>query len=245
MLARRGRFWTAEPLFPKRSSEPAPRPGRGGGRLTLGTSLGPRAPRGLGAGEMVLVEPPRRGGQARVLRAIGRPEIARDAIEALLLDRGMPRGFKEAVEREAREVGGRGPGALADPDAPPEERGHARRDLRELPTFTIDPRSARDFDDAISAETLPDGGVRVWVHIADVSAYVRPGSLLDREAGRRSTSVYAPGAVEPMLPRGLSNGACSLVPGEDRLTVTVEMEIYEGEVRRRAFYRSVIRSDER
>src|SRR6202041_3069899 len=144
-------------------------------------------------GDLVLIaiRPTRRGGRAEIVRRIGRPEIARDVIEALMLHRGLQREFSDAVEREAREVDG----------------GHdpARRDLRELPTFTIDPVSARDFDDAISAERTPDGTVRVWVHIADVAAYVTPGSRIDREAQHRATSVYVPGAVEPMLPAALSN----------------------------------------
>ena len=80
--------------------------------------------------------------------------------------------------------------------------------------------------------------MRVWVHIADVSAFVRPGSALDREAFRRANSVYVPGLVEPMLPEALSNRACSLVPGEDRLTVTVELEFEGAKVRRTAFHRS-------
>ncbi len=124
----------------------------------------------------------------------------------------------------------------------------ARRDLRELATFTIDPVTARDFDDAISAERLQDGagtGVRVWVHIADVSAYVREGSPVDVEARERGTCVYVPGAVEPMLPDALSGDACSLVPGRERAAVTVELELHGAEVRRTAFYRSSIRSDER
>ena len=101
-----------------------------------------------------------------------------------------------------------------------------------LPTFTIDPDDARDFDDAVSA-SREDGHVRLWVHIADVSAYVRPGRG-DRARGlRRGTSVYVPGAVEPMLPEALSNGACSLRPGEDRLAVTVEIEMDGSDVRRR------------
>ncbi len=120
-----------------------------------------------------------------------------------------------------------------------------RRDLRDLVTFTIDPVSARDFDDAISAESLGGDRRRIWIHIADVSAFVTPGSAVDREAYRRATSVYVPGAVEPMLPAALSSDACSLVPGEDRLAVTVELE-YEGTtVRRTAFHRSIIRSDAR
>ncbi|MEA2147848.1 MAG: ribonuclease, partial [Solirubrobacteraceae bacterium] len=121
----------------------------------------------------------------------------------------------------------------------------ARRDLRDLTTFTIDPVTAKDFDDAISCEQLAADRWRVWVHIADVTAYVRPGSPLDREAFRRSTSVYVPGAVEPMLPPALSNDACSLVPGADRRTVTVELELEGAVVKRVEFYRSLIRSDRR
>ena len=132
----------------------------------------------------------------------------------MLLDRGLRRRFDPHVEREAR----------AAAERPPEDEAAGRLDLRALPTFTIDPPTARDFDDAISAEALEDGAVRVWVHIADVSHYVKPGSPVDREAFRRATSVYVPGTVEPMLPEVLSNGACSLVPHQDRLAVTVELE---------------------
>jgi ribonuclease R len=121
----------------------------------------------------------------------------------------------------------------------------ARRDLTALATFTIDPVTARDFDDAISAELRDDGRTRIWVHIADVSAYVRPGSLVDREAARRGTSVYVPGRVEPMLPEALSNDACSLVPFQDRAAVTVELDFAGADVRRAEFYRSTIRSDAR
>ncbi|HEX8204766.1 MAG TPA: RNB domain-containing ribonuclease, partial [Solirubrobacteraceae bacterium] len=152
-----------------------------------------------------------------------------DVVEALMHDRGLRRRFDPVVEREARASAERPP--LGDV---------ARRDLRDLVTFTIDPPTAKDFDDAISAE-----GSRVWVHIADVSAHVRPGSHVDREAYRRATSVYVPGAVEPMLPEALSNTACSLVPGQDRLAVTVEMEFDGHSMRKASFYRSVIRSDKR
>jgi ribonuclease R len=85
----------------------------------------------------------------------------------------------------------------------------------------------------------------VWVHIADVCAYVAPGSLVDREANRRATSVYVPTLVEPMLPEALSNQACSLVPFQDRLAVTVELEVRGAKVSKAAFYRSTVRSDER
>jgi ribonuclease R len=193
--------------------------------------------------------PPRGRRKPRETRVVWPPqrrESAREAIEALMLERGLARRFEGAVERAARKAAARELESIA-------EEGPARRDLRELATFTIDPASARDFDDAISAEML-DGGraVRVWVHIADVSAYVREGSPVDVEARLRATSVYVPGAVEPMLPQALSNDACSLVPGRDRLAVTVEMEIELSQPRTIAeqpvepsFYRSLIRSDER
>ena len=121
----------------------------------------------------------------------------------------------------------------------------ARRDLTALATFTVDPASARDFDDAVSAQREGDGA-RVWIHIADVAAHVRPGSPLDLEARRRANSTYVPGAVEPMLPHALSSEACSLAPGVERLAVTAEIELGPGaEPRSARFYRSRIRSDAR
>src|SRR5829696_2384104 len=119
------------------------------------------------------------------------------------------RGFRAQLETEAAE----GTSAA-------ESRTGPRRDLIELPTFTVDPATARDFDDAVSARREGDS-IRLWIHIADVAAYVRPGGPLERETFRRATSVYVPGAVEPMLPEALSNRACSLRPGEERLAVTV------------------------
>jgi ribonuclease R len=190
-------------------------------------------------GDLVLVTPgvsgrSGKGSRARVQRRIGRPDVARDVIEGLMLDRGLSRGFEGAVARDAREA-----------SAMEVSLAGGRRDLRSLPTFTIDPTTAKDFDDAISCKEAEGGGWSVWVHIADVSAYVPSRSPIDREAYRRATSVYVPGAVEPMLPPELSNGACSLVPDEDRLAVTVEMVIRGTGVVSAAFYRSLIRSDKR
>jgi ribonuclease R len=153
-------------------------------------------------------------------------------LEGLMLDRGLRRTYSRAATAEA------------DASADEPYAADARVDLTALPTFTIDPDDARDFDDAISARR-EDGAVRVWVHIADVTAYVRPGGALDREAQRRATSVYVPGAVEPMLPEVLSNQACSLRPGEERLAVTVELELHGTEVRSVSFHRSRVRSDRR
>jgi ribonuclease R len=264
VLEKRGRFWAAEPVFPPARSDDGGRHPRASRRITLGSNrVADRGGQAAHAGDLVLVGdgiPSTRGdGRAQITRVLGRPDVARDLIEGLLLDRGLARGFDAAVEREARAAAARKIQAT-----------DGRRDLTDLPTFTIDPASARDFDDAISAERLdkdPDGDrarvedfargnnstsesseqprMRVWVHIADVSAYVPEGSPVDLEARRRGTSVYVPGAVEPMLPEALSNDACSLVPGKARAAVTIELELRGATVAKAAFYRSLIRSDER
>jgi ribonuclease R len=229
LLARHGKFLVAEGFFGPAARQVVSRDsGYGPGDLVLlgePVRAGRAAQRGRGG-----------GGRMRVLRRLGRPEVARDVIEALMLDRGLRRGFEAPVTREAQSAA----------ETVDVTSDGARRDLRALPTFTIDPASARDFDDAISAQDDGEGeGWRVWVHIADVAAFVPPRSHVDREAYRRGTSVYVPGAVEPMLPAELSNGACSLVPGDVRATVTVEMTIGPGGVRSASMYRSLIRSDER
>ena len=151
----------------------------------------------------------------------------------------LHRGSAPPLQRGGVAGGARGP-------AVPRRRRATAATCATWPRSRSTPSTARDFDDAISAEER-DGGARwrVWVHIADVTAYVRPGTRLDREAYRRATSVYVPGAVEPMLPEALSAGACSLVPGEDRLAVTVELEGRGARVERSRFYRSLIRSDDR
>jgi ribonuclease R len=212
LLEQRGRFLVGEPFF-----------GRGR-RVTVERARDARP------GRLALLRSNARGRRSQIERVLGRPDVARDVIEALMLDRGLRRSFPAGVERAAR-------------DAPVADV--ARRDLTDLPTFTIDPATARDFDDAISCEALGEDHWRVWVHIADVSAHVRPGGAVDREAYRRATSVYVPGAVEPMLPEALSNDACSLRPGVDRLAVTAELELRGAETVKASFHRSIIRSDER
>jgi ribonuclease R len=160
--------------------------------------------------------------------------LARDAVEALLRERLGYRGFAPGLEAEASKAAA---SAARDPGT--------RRDLTALHTFTVDPAGARDFDDAVSAQREGDGA-RVWIHIADVAAHVRPGSPLDLEARRRANSTYVPGAVEPMLPHALSSEACSLAPGVERLAVTAEIELGPGaEVGATRFYRSRICSDAR
>jgi ribonuclease R len=217
VLSKRGRLLVAEPMFE-----------RGGQRI----SLQGKATGGARVGDMVLIGGGKRG--PRVVRTLGKPDVARDVLEALMLDRGLRRAFPRAVDIEAHEAA----------EAVPAHSQDARRDLTALPTFTIDPATAQDYDDAISASREGDS-IRVWVHIADVSAFVRPGRAVETEAYRRGTSVYVPGAVEPMLPEALSNRACSLVPGAERLAVTVEMELRGERVVNVSFYRSLIRSDAR
>ncbi len=183
-------------------------------------------------GQMVLAE--FRGGRARIVKEMGDIGNATDVCEALASERLGRRGFAPKIETEAE-------AAASMPVEPPGRR----HDLTSKPTFTVDPASARDFDDAVSAEREGDG-VRLWIHIADVSAYVRPGSELDQEALRRANSTYVPTSVEPMLPKVLSAGVCSLSPGVERNAVTAEILISgSGEVSSAAFYRSRIRSDAR
>ncbi|HEV3093179.1 MAG TPA: RNB domain-containing ribonuclease [Solirubrobacteraceae bacterium] len=215
---------------------PPPRSGRGAGGAGRGAAGGRGAP-SPGARRRPALK---RGGSSPNTHVVWPPaersETARDAIERVLREAGLTREFEADVEREARCAAGR---------AWERAEGEARADLRELPTFTVDPATARDFDDAISAEALADDSVRVWVHIADVAAHVPLGSPLDLEARRRGTSVYLPGTVEPMLPHSLSSGACSLVPGAERLAVTVELLLRGAQVAQASFYRSIVRSDER
>ena len=147
----------------------------------------------------------------------------------------LPKAFPPEVLREARQVS----------RSAKEVRGD-RLDLRKKFVFTCDPVTARDYDDALSLETDRSGNRILGVHIADVSHYVRPGSALDREAYKRSTSVYFCDRVIPMLPEELSNGVCSLVPNEDRLAFSVFMTFDKnGEMTKREFAKSIIRSKAR
>ncbi|MBA2474827.1 MAG: VacB/RNase II family 3'-5' exoribonuclease [Actinobacteria bacterium] len=182
--------------------------------------------KGLGdarPGDLAVVRPAR--GRARLERVLGPAKAIEAVLEGLLVETGA------RVEFE--------------PHVVPEPSVEGRVDLRELVTFTIDPETAEDYDDALSLRAEGEG-IRAWVHIADVSAYVPPGSPLDRGAAQRAFSTYVPGLVAPMLPPALADDACSLRPRVERLCVTVELPfdaaLQPGEP---TFYRSVIRSDER
>jgi ribonuclease R len=166
-------------------------------------------------GDLAVVRPGR--GRARLERVLGSAKAIENVLEGLLVEAGERGGFEPFDAREPSLEG--------------------RVDLRDELTFTIDPETAKDFDDAL---TLHDD--RVFVHIADVSWFVQAGTPLDHGAARRAFSVYVPGLVSPMLPPELSDDLCSLRPHVDRLCVTVEVELGSDEPR---FYRSVIRSDAR
>ena len=128
----------------------------------------------------------------------------------------------------------------------PEEEIRKRRDCRELTTFTIDPKDAKDFDDALSVRTLKEGVYEVGVHIADVSYYVKENTVLDKEAYARATSVYLVDRTIPMLPERLSNGVCSLRPDEDKLCFSAIFKLdANAQVLDQWFGRTVIRSNRR
>jgi ribonuclease R len=173
---------------------------------------------------------PHRG---KVLEVVGREDEPRAASLIAIHAHGIPMGFSAAAEAEAEAA------------QPPTLSG--RQDLRDVPLITIDPADARDHDDAVFAEPDADeknpGGWIVWVAIADVAAYVRPGSALDREAREKGNSVYFPDRVEPMLPERLSNGLCSLREGENRACLAVRMVFgADGRKRSHRFVRGLMRS---
>ncbi len=174
--------------------------------------------------------------QGRVVEILGSQDESDIDAKAVAASYGLSQSFPQDVLKEASDAAKQ---KIAD-------QLPRRRDLRDLTVFTIDPESARDYDDALSIEVLEEGGFRVGVHIADVSHFVPEGSALDAEAEERGTSVYLIDSVVPMLPEELSNGICSLVPNEDRLAYTVFMNVTGlGQVRSSEIVESVIRSKAR
>jgi ribonuclease R len=167
-----------------------------------------------GPGDLAVVRTGR--GRAQLEEILGKSDDIEVVLEGLLVHSGARTEFEPYTE--------------------PQQEGD-RVDLRDLLSFTIDPETAKDFDDALSVQE-EDGGYRAWIHIADVSAYVRAGSPLDRGAAERAFTTYVPGRAAPMLPPQLADDRCSLRPNEDRLCVTVELPP-SGQP---SFYRSVIHS---
>lgn len=172
-----------------------------------------------------------------VMTVLGKPGDNNAEMLAYALERGFSDEHAKEVNEEADAIKARGI---------TEEDKQNRRDFRSVPTFTIDPIDAKDFDDAISFSTLENGNYEVGIHIADVSYYVRPGMALDVESVARETSVYLVDRCIPMLPEVLSNDLCSLVQGEDRLVMSCVLELdQEGIVHNEWYGRSLINSHRR
>jgi ribonuclease R len=153
--------------------------------------------------------------EVAVLKVLGDPDDPRTEIEKILAVDDIDESFPPEVAAQAEQ---------APAEVRPEDR-RDRADLRAIPFVTIDPETARDFDDAVALERRPDGGHRLWVAVADVSHYVRPGEPLDVEAEKRGCSVYLPNRAIPMLPEQLSGNLCSLLPEQDRLAMVVCIDL--------------------
>lgn len=181
------------------------------------------------------------GATARVLHVI-QPDTAQGALEAVIYDQGLTLQLSSAVEQLADSL----------PAEPSEAERQRRLDLRHLPFVTIDPASAKDFDDAIYVQPRraedkgKAGGWRLWVAIADVAHFVTEGSALDAEAAERSATLYLPAQAFPMLPHRLSNDLCSLRPKVDRLAMVAEIEVSpQGELEGARFHEAIIHSQAR
>lgn len=171
-----------------------------------------------------------------IVEVLGRPGENNTEMNAILADYGFPIKFPAKVEEQANELS----------DVITEEEIAKRRDFRNITTFTIDPIDAKDFDDAISFRKLDNGNYEIGVHIADVSHYILPDTILDKEALERGTSVYLVDRVIPMLPERLSNGVCSLRPNEEKLTFSAVFEMDEqANILSEWFGRTIINSDRR
>ncbi|MDR0694777.1 MAG: ribonuclease R, partial [Prevotellaceae bacterium] len=169
----------------------------------------------------------------RIIDILGAPGENDTEMHAILAEYGLPYRFPEAVEQEAENI----PAEISPQDIA------ERRDFRGIATFTIDPADAKDFDDALSFQKLKNGNYEVGVHIADVTHYVRPGMLIEKEAGERTTSVYLVDRTISMLPEKLSNNLCSLRANEDKLCFSAVFELdKQAQIKNKWFGRTVIRS---
>ena len=171
-----------------------------------------------------------------IIKVLGKPGNHETEIHSILAEYGLPYSFPPEVEQEAENIDRK----IQDSEVA------KRRDMRDICTFTIDPKDAKDFDDALSIQKLENGNWEIGVHIADVSHYVIPGTLLDDEAYDRATSVYLVDRVVPMLPEVLSNDVCSLRPNEDKYTFSAVFELDENaKILKEWFGRTVTHSDRR
>jgi ribonuclease R len=172
----------------------------------------------------------------KVLDILGKPGESTAEMHAILAEFGLPYKYPENVIKAAEKIS----------DTIPQEEIAKREDFRKTTTFTIDPKDAKDFDDALSIKQLPNGNYEVGVHIADVTHYVKEGSIIEEEAVNRATSVYLVDRTIPMLPERLSNGLCSLRPNEEKLCFSAIFEMDDhAEVKNYRIGRTIINSDRR
>lgn len=172
--------------------------------------------------------------EGEIISVLGAPGEHETEIHSILAEYGLPYDFPAEVEKEAQAIDRR----IHDDEVA------KRRDMRGVCTFTIDPKDAKDFDDALSIQKLDNGNWEIGVHIADVSHYVVPGTILDEEAYKRATSVYLVDRVVPMLPEVLSNDVCSLRPNEEKYTFSAVFELNDkAEIQSQWFGRTIIYSD--
>lgn len=171
-----------------------------------------------------------------VIKVLGTPGVNQVEMDSILAEYGLPLGFPDEVVKEAEKT----------PSTITKNEIKGRKDFRNVPTFTIDPFDAKDFDDALSYRKINDTRWEIGVHIADVSHYVKPDSLVDQEGYDRATSIYLVDRVIPMLPEKLSNRVCSLRPNEDKLCFSAVFELNESaKVMKQWFGKTIINSDKR
>ena len=174
--------------------------------------------------------------QAKIIKVLGIPGDAETEIHTILAEYGLPYAFDSQIEEEANKIN----------EKINVEEIKKRMDYRDILTFTIDPTDAKDFDDALSFQEKENGDFEVGIHIADVSYYVKPGTVLNDEAYQRATSVYLVDRVVPMLPEQLSNKVCSLRPNEEKLTFAAIFTLdTHGNIKEQKFGRTVINSNYR
>lgn len=178
---------------------------------------------------------------AKITEILGRAGDHETEMQAIIRTGGFSKSFPESVQEAAHALYENKDQIFAEALKDPK-----RRDVRGVPTMTIDPADAKDFDDALSCQTLPNGNIEIGIHIADVSHYVRDGEPLDKEARDRATSVYLVDRVIPMLPEVLSNDLCSLRPNEDRLAFSAIFELdQDAHVKSEWYGQTIIHSDKR
>jgi ribonuclease R len=211
------------------------------GKIHVDFYIDPSKLNGAKSGQKVIVKlldwnDAKRSPFGEIITVLGEPGENEAEMHAILVEFGLPFEFPDAVVQEANRI----PVEITDDEVA------RRRDFRDINAFTIDPEDAKDFDDAISFRQMENGDYEVGVHIADVSHYVAPGSIIDQEAVKRATSVYLVDRVVPMLPEVLSNFVCSLRPDEDKLCMSAVFQLSDkGEVKHSWFGKTIIRSKRR